>query len=207
VCDDDFFQVPAQLNGPRKVAPPQYGQSHRLPLELENPFCKGAAMIAVRPCAVTDLDAVGAIYAHHVGTGFGTFEELPPSIAELHQRFDALVQANFPFLVAAIDQRVAGYAYAAPFRPRAAYRYTSESSVYVAQHMQRRGVGQALMLRLIVECQKLGHRQLLAVIGDSNNHASIGLHTALGFARVGVFKEVGFKFERWVDVVLMQRPL
>jgi L-amino acid N-acyltransferase YncA len=177
-------------------------------LELENTFpAEGAIMIAIRTCAVTDLDEVQAIYAHHVRTGLGTFEEVPPSIAEMRERFDALVQANFPFLVADIDRRVAGYAYAGPFRPRAAYRHTAESSVYVAKDMQRRGVGQALMLRVIADCRKLGHRQLLAVIGDSSNHASIGLHTALGFEHVGVFKEVGFKFARWVDVVLMQSSL
>jgi len=102
---------------------------------------------------------------------------------------------------------VAGYAYAGAFRPRAAYRHTCESSVYVAADMQRRGVGHALMLRLIAICQKLGQRQMLAVIGDSANLGSIGLHAALGFESVGVFKSVGFKFGRWVDVVLMQRAL
>jgi L-amino acid N-acyltransferase YncA len=161
----------------------------------------------IRACAVTDLDEVQAIYAHHVRTGFGTFEEVPPSIGEIRQRFDALVNGNYPFLVAEIDRRVAGYAYAGPFRPRAAYRYTAESSVYVASDMQRRGVGHALMLRIMTECRRLGHRQLLAVIGDSSNDGSIGLHAALGFERVGVFKNVGFKFERWVDVVLMQCTL
>jgi len=161
----------------------------------------------IRACAVTDLDEVQAIYAHHVRTGFGTFEEVPPSVAEIRQRFDALVQANFPFLGAELERRVAGYAYAGSFRPRAAYRHTAESSVYVAADMQRRGVGRALMLQVIAECQKRGHRQLLAVIGDAGNLGSIGLHAALGFEHVGVFKEVGFKFERWVDVVLMQRAL
>jgi len=158
-------------------------------------------------CAGTDLDEVQAIYAHHVRTGLGTFEEVPPSVAEMRRRFDALVHANFPFLIAKIDGRVAGYAYAGPFRPRGAYRHTSESSVYVASDMQRRGVGRALMLQIIADCRKLGQRQLLAVIGDSNNLGSIGLHAALGFERVGVFKKVGFKYDRWVDVVLMQLAL
>jgi L-amino acid N-acyltransferase YncA len=161
----------------------------------------------IRACAVTDLDAVQAIYAHHVRTGLGTFEEVPPSVTEMRERFDVLVQARYPFLVAELDGRVAGYAYAGPFRPRAAYRRTSESSVYVASDLQRRGVGQALMLQVMAECRRLGHRELLAVIGDSSNVGSIGLHAALGFVRVGVFKNVGFKFERWVDVVLMQCTL
>jgi L-amino acid N-acyltransferase YncA len=161
----------------------------------------------IRACAASDIDAVQAIYAHHVRTGLGTFEEEPPSADEMHIRFDALVTRNFPFLVAEIDERIAGYAYAGPFRPRAAYRHTCESSVYVAADMQRRGIGHALMRRLIAICQGLGQRQMLAVIGDSGNLASIGLHGAIGFHTVGVFKEVGFKFGRWVDVVLMQRAL
>jgi L-amino acid N-acyltransferase YncA len=161
----------------------------------------------IRACTVADLDGVQAIYAHHVRTGFGTFEEVPPSVVELRQRFEALASHDFPFLVAVIDGRIAGYAYAGPFRPRAAYRHTCESSVYVAADAQRRGVGRELMLRVIGECQRLGKQQMLAVIGDSANAASIGLHSALGFERVGIFKNIGFKFSRWVDVVLMQRAL
>jgi phosphinothricin acetyltransferase len=161
----------------------------------------------IRACAAADLDAVQAIYAHHVRTGFGTFEEEPPAVAEMRRRFEALVTHDFPFLFATIDGRPAGYAYAGPFRPRAAYRHTCESSVYVAPDMQRRGVGRELMLRVISDCQRLGKRQMLAVIGDSANAASIGLHAALGFESVGTFKNVGFKFDRWVDVVLMQRAL
>jgi phosphinothricin acetyltransferase len=161
----------------------------------------------IRACTVADLDGVQAIYAHHVRTGFGTFEEEPPSVAEMRQRFEALVAHDFPFLVAVIDGRLAGYAYAGPFRPRAAYRHTCETSVYVAADAQRQGVGRELMLRVIGECQRLGKRQMLAVIGDSANAASIGLHTALGFEPVGVFKNIGYKFGRWVNVVLMQRAL
>jgi L-amino acid N-acyltransferase YncA len=161
----------------------------------------------VRACRITDIDEVQAIYAHHVRTGLGTFEESPPSVEEMQQRFATVASADYPFLVAEIDARIAGYAYASAFRPRAAYRFTSESSVYVAKDRQRQGVGRALMQQVIAACQKLGHRQLLAVIGDSGNAGSIGLHSALGFERVGLFTEVGFKFERWVDVVLMQRTL
>ena len=161
----------------------------------------------IRACTVDDIADVRAIYAHHVRTGFGTFEEEPPSLAEMRQRFDALVAQDCPFRVAVIDGRLAGYAYAGPFRPRAAYRHTCETSVYVAADAQRRGVGRELMLRVIDECQRLGKRQMLAVIGDSGNAASIGLHSAVGFASVGTFKNIGYKFGRWLDVVLMQRAL
>jgi len=161
----------------------------------------------IRACTVADIAYVQAIYAHHVRTGFGTFEEEPPSVAEMRQRFEALVAHEFPFRVALIDGRLAGYAYAGPFRPRAAYRHTCETSVYVAADAQRRGVGRELMLQVIEECQRLGKRQMLAVIGDSGNAASIGLHSAVGFASVGTFKNIGYKFGRWLDVVLMQRAL
>lgn len=161
----------------------------------------------IRACTDADLAAVQAIYAHHVRTGLGTFEEEAPSVAEMRQRIEALVTRDFPVLVATSDGRPAGYAYAGPFRPRAAYRHTCESSVYVASDMQRRGVGRELMLRLIGDCQRLGKRQMLAVIGDSANSASIGLHAALGFEHAGIFKNIGFKFGRWLDVVLMQRAL
>lgn len=161
----------------------------------------------IRVGTAADLDAVQAIYAHHVLTGFGTFEEEPPAVAQLQQRFEALSAQDFPFLVAELHGRLAGYAYAGPFRPRAAYRHTCESSVYVAAGMQRRGVGRELMRRVILECQRRGKRQMLAVIGDSANVASIGLHAALGFEHVGTFTNVGFKFNRWLDVVLMQRAL
>jgi len=161
----------------------------------------------IRACTLADLDAVQAIYAHHVRTGFGTFEEEPPAVEDMRQRLETLAAHGSPFLVAVLDGELAGYAYAGPFRPRAAYRYTCESSVYVAAGLQRRGVGRGLMLRLIDECQRRGKRQMLAVIGDSANAASIGLHAALGFESVGVFKNVGCKFGRWVDVVLMQRGL
>ena len=161
----------------------------------------------IRACTVADLEEVQAIYAHHVLTGFGTFEEEPPAVAEMRQRFESLAAQDFPFLVAVIGGRLAGYAYAGPFRPRAAYRHTCESSVYVSADAQRRGVGRELMLGVISACQRLDKRQMLAVIGDSANAASIGLHTALGFESVGIFRKVGFKFGRWVDIVLMQRAL
>jgi phosphinothricin acetyltransferase len=161
----------------------------------------------VRACTLADLEAVQSIYAHYVRTGLASFEEDPPSVEELQRRFTVLIDDGFPFLVIQIGARVAGYAYASPFRPRSAYRYTCESSVYVAPDMQRRGVGRTLMLQLIEHAERCGKRQMLAVIGDSANLASIALHAALGFELVGTFKSIGFKFQRWVDVVLMQREL
>lgn len=161
----------------------------------------------IRACTVADLEEVQAIYAHHVLTGFGTFEEEPPAVAEMRQRFESLAAHDFPFLVAVIGGRLAGYAYAGPFRPRAAYRHTCESSVYVSADAQRRGVGRELMLGVISACQRLDKRQMLAVIGDSANTGSISVHRACGFEPTGTFAAAGWKFERWLDVVMMQRRL
>jgi len=162
----------------------------------------------VRACTSQDLPAVQAIYAHHVLHGTGTFEEVPPSLEEMTARHAGIVANDrFPFLVAVQDGAVLGFAYASAFGDRAAYRYTCESSVYIAPDAQRRGIGHALMDQVIAQCTARGLREMLAVIGDSQNYASIGLHAALGFAHVGTFPNVGWKFERWIDVVLMQRSL
>ena len=161
----------------------------------------------IRAVADTDLPAVHSIYAHHVVTSLGTFETEPPSVAEMRARCTAIVQGGFPYLVSEIDGRVVGYAYANQFRPRAAYRATMEDSIYVAADVIGRGVGKALLNALIERCVAQGMRQMLALIGDSNNEASIGVHRACGFAPAGVLTSVGRKFERWVDVVIMQRAL
>lgn len=161
----------------------------------------------IRACEARDLPQVQAIYAHHVLTGLGSFEETPPSLEEIHARYERIVRNGYPFVVADRDGEVVGFAYAGEYRPRAAYRFTCESSVYVRPGTQRGGIGRALMLDVIAACERRGLRQMLAVIGDSENAASIGLHAALGFAPVGTFKAVGFKFGRWVDTVLMQREL
>lgn len=162
----------------------------------------------VRACTLADLPAVQAIYAHHVQNGTGTFEEVPPSVEEMAARWRQITAGErFPFLVAEADGQVIGFAYASEFRARAAYRYTCESSVYIAPEAQRQGVGHALMHEVIALCTARGLREMLAVIGDSQNYASIGLHGALGFAHVGTFHNVGYKFGRWLDVVLMQRKL
>jgi L-amino acid N-acyltransferase YncA len=160
----------------------------------------------VRAAADADLPAITRIYGHHVLTGFGTFEEIPPGVDDMAARKAAIDARGTPYLVAD-DGGVVGYAYAAPFRPRAAYRYTVEDSVYVAPDMTGQGVGKALMARLIEACEAMGLRQMLAVIGDSGNAGSIGLHRAMGFEQTGVTPALGFKFGRWVDVVWMQRRL
>lgn len=165
--------------------------------------------IHVRPARRADLESIQAIYAHHVRHGFGTFEETPPPVTEMQARYQRLVDAGFPFLVAtdSAQGRVVGYAYASEFRARVAYRYTCEDSVYIAHDAQRRGVGRALLASLIPLCEAVGFREMLAVIGDSANAGSIGLHTALGFEHAGVIRNVGCKFGRDVDVVFMQKRL
>jgi len=161
----------------------------------------------VRPALPDDIPAVHAIYSHHVLQGLASFEEQPPSAAELRRRYDEVVSQKLPYLVADFGGTVAGYGYCAPYRTRSAYRYALEDSVYVHPDAQGRGVGRALLAALIRQCEALGYRQLIAVIGDSAHAASIGLHEAQGFLRVGILRSVGFKLGRWVDSVIMQRPL
>lgn len=161
----------------------------------------------LRDARSDDIPAIQAIYRHHVLHGLGTFETEPPDAQELHARHTQIVAAGFPYLVAMGGTEVIGYAYANHFRTRAAYRFTVEDSIYVAPNAMGHGVGRALLLELIARCCALGLRQMLAVIGDSDNTGSIGLHRACGFAHVGMMKSVGRKFDRWVDVVIMQRAL
>ncbi|HEX5264794.1 MAG TPA: GNAT family N-acetyltransferase [Phenylobacterium sp.] len=161
----------------------------------------------IRSATQADAAALAAIYGDAVLHGFGTFEEEPPSPAEMEQRRRAIADRGLPYLVAELDGRVLGFAYAGPFRPRAAYRYTLEDSVYVAPEAAGKGVGRAVLSAVIEACEALGIRQLMAVIGDSGNSASIGLHRALGFEHTGVGRSVGFKHGRWVDIVHMQRAL
>ena len=164
--------------------------------------------VLVRDSTEADIAAIATVYRHHVLTGLASFEEIPPDPAEMARRRAGVVEAGMPWLVATDAAGVLlGYAYAGPYRPRPGYRYTAEDSVYVAPRQVGRGVGRALLAGLISRCEALGFRQLVAVIGDSGNAASIGLHRTLGFTQVGLLPSVGFKFGRWVDVVLMQRPL
>ncbi len=164
-------------------------------------------MVQVRPASPDDMPAIQAIYAHHVDRGLGSFEEAAPSVEEMRRRFDAIVQGGFPYLVAEIGGSVAGYGYCALYRTRSAYRHTVEDSVYVRQDVLGRGVGRKLLLALIGQCEAQGYRQMVAVIGDSANQGSIGLHASVGFLRAGTLRSVGFKQGRWVDSVFMQRPL
>jgi phosphinothricin acetyltransferase len=162
---------------------------------------------AIRPSQEGDLAAICVIYGHHVRHGLATFEEAPPDVAELARRRAELLARGLPHLVAELEGAVVGYAYAGPYRPRPAYRHTVEDSVYLAPAHIGRGVGRALLAQLIDACTAAGYRQMVAVIGDSANAPSIGLHAALGFRQVGLLRSVGFKLGRWVDSVLMERPL
>ncbi len=164
-------------------------------------------MTLIRAAALADLPVITEIYDHAVRYGTASFETEPPDEAEMTRRYRALVDGGFPYLVAERDGTVAGYAYAGPYRTRPAYRYTVEDSIYVSPAAQRRGVGRALLEELIAESTARGFRQMIAVIGDSAQIASIQLHRAAGFHYVGNLQNVGFKFGRWLDSVLMQRPL
>ena len=161
----------------------------------------------VRPATLSDIPAIARIYAHAVETGTASFELTPPDDAEMARRMSALLDNGFPYLVAEVDGAVAGYAYAGPYRARPAYRFTVEDSVYVASEAQGRGVGSALLPELVEESAARGFRQMIAVIGDSEQAASIALHARAGFYYVGTLPHVGFKFGRWLDTVMMQRPL
>ena len=162
---------------------------------------------AVRDAREADLEAVCGIYAHYVATSPATFEEVAPELDEIIRRWRAIRDLDLPYLVAELDGDVGGYAYAAPYRARSAYRYSVEDSIYINPSRQRLGVGGALLRELIARCEALGYRQMVAVIGDSGNSPSIGLHERCGFEHAGTLKAVGYKFDRWVDSVLMQRTL
>jgi L-amino acid N-acyltransferase YncA len=163
--------------------------------------------ISIRPAEPSDLAAITRIYAHAVRHGTASFEIDPPDQDEMARRFEELRGGGFPYLVAEHAGAVAGYAYAGPYRARPAYRFTVEDSIYVAAHAQRRGIGRSLLDRLIQEAEARGLRQMIAVIGDSNQPSSIALHAAAGFRIVGTLAAVGFKLDRWLDSVLMQRAL
>jgi phosphinothricin acetyltransferase len=161
----------------------------------------------IRPATLADIPAITRIYAHAVTHGTASFELEAPTEAEMQKRMETLLAGRFPYIVAEIDGAVAGYAYAGPYRARPAYRFTVENSIYIAPEMHRRGIGRALLAALIEASTARGFRLMIAVIGDSAQAASIGVHKALGFQDAGVFRNVGYKFGRWLDTVHMQLPL
>ena len=161
----------------------------------------------IRPACAADLGEIQAIYAHHVLNGTGTFEEVPPSVEEMGQRFEAVSGRGWSWLVAADETGILGFAYYTQMRERSAYRYTAENSIYVRDDVRGQGVGKALVARLLQDAAAQGFRQMIAVIGDSENAGSIGVHASLGFQRVGNLRASGLKFGRWLDVVYMQKAL
>ena len=163
--------------------------------------------VAIRTAVPADIPAITRIYAEAVKHGTASFEIDAPDEAEMMRRLRSLLDGGFPYIVAESDGMLWGYAYAGPYRPRVAYRYSVEDSIYIDPKAQRRGVGRLLLERLILESGQRGFRQMIAVIGDSAQTASIELHRAAGFQMVGTIKDVGYKFDRWLDSVLMQRAL
>ena len=160
-----------------------------------------------RPFTEADLPAIQAIYAHHVLTGVASFEEIPPSVDDLRTRLASVLSHGLPYMVAEIDGEVAGYCYATPYRPRAAYRNTIEDSIYVNDAYRGRGLGRVLLQALIERCETGPWRQMVAVIADGGSGGSLSLHAQLGFELTGTLKAVGFKHGRWLDTTLMQRTL
>src|SRR3984957_11721063 len=165
------------------------------------------SLLEIRPTTAADLPAITSIYEQAVLYGTATFELTPPDLTEMTRRFDTLMEGGFPYFTAALDGRVVGYAYAGAYRPRPAYRFTVENSVYLEPAIHRRGIGLQLLQRLITESEARGYRQMVAVIGDSANAGSIGVHTRCGFRMIGTHPNVGFKFNRWLDTVMMQLAL
>lgn len=161
----------------------------------------------IRPATEADLPEIQAIYAHHVLHGTGTFDEIPPSIEEITAKFHHVLEDGGIWLVADDETGILGYGYYTQFRDRSAYRYCVEDSIYVRENVRGQGVGKALVSRMIDEATARGIRQIVAVIGDSDNVGSIGVHSSLGFQRVGLLRSAGVKFGRWLDVVYMQRAL
>jgi len=166
-----------------------------------------APALLIRPAAPADLPAVTAVYGWNVLNGTGTFELEAPDLAEMTRRHADVTGKGLPWLVAVRAGQLLGYAYANHFRPRRAYRFCLEDSIYLLPEVQGQGAGRLLLAELMARCEAAGTRQMLAVIGDSANLASIGVHRALGFEQVGLLKSSGWKFERWLDVVIMQREL
>lgn len=166
-----------------------------------------AMAATIREATADDIPQIQQIYAHHVLSSTTTFEEVPPGVQEMQQRLEHVQKQGLPWLVAEHEGRILGYCYAALYRPRPAYRYTIEDSVYLADGESGKGIGQELLAALIQQCEKGPWRQIIAVIAGTQNQSSIALHRKLGFAHVGTQPETGYKFGQWIDVVFMQRAL
>lgn len=166
-----------------------------------------ALSLLIRPSVPTDLPTITAVYAWNVMNGTGTFELEAPDLTEMTIRRSDVLSKGLPWLVAEHEGEILGYAYANHFRPRKAYRFCLEDSIYLSKDAQGQGVGKLLLAELLTQCEARGARQMLAVIGDSANAGSIGVHRALGFEHIGIIKSAGWKFDRWLDVVMMQRGM
>ena len=164
-------------------------------------------MTLIRPSLPEDIPSITAIYAHHVLHGTGTFEVTPPTIEDMRARREDVLSKGLPYLVAVDGDKVLGFAYCNWFKPRPAYRFSAEDSIYLAPEANGRGLGRLLLTELMAQAEKAGVRKLIAVIGDSANAASIGVHRSAGFAHVGTLKSCGWKFDRWLDVVMMDKAL
>ena len=164
-------------------------------------------MPLIRPSTEQDIPAITAIYGEHVLHGTGTFEIAPPTEADMMTRRADVLAKSLPYLVVEAAGQVLGFAYCNWFKPRPAYRFSAEDSIYMAPNAHRQGLGRALLAELSVQAERAGVRKLIAVIGDSANAGSVGLHQALGFTHVGTIAACGWKFERWLDIVLMEKPL
>ena len=165
------------------------------------------ALPLIRPSCDEDIPTITAIYRHHVLTGTGSFEIDPPTETDMASRRADVLSKGLPYLVVVDEGSVVGFAYCNWFKPRPAYRFSAEDSIYMAPDVHRKGMGRALLAELCAQAERVGVRKFLAVIGDSDNAGSIGVHTALGFSHVGVLKSCGWKFDRWLDVVMMEKPL
>jgi phosphinothricin acetyltransferase len=163
--------------------------------------------LVIRAACEDDVAAITRIYDYHVAYGTASFEYDPPGETEMMRRFRETIRRGFPYIVAEVDGQVLGYAYGGQYRPRIGYRYTVEDSIYIHHEHAGKGLGRALLTELIVQCERMGCRQMMAVIGDSSNVASIKLHEQFGFTMVGTLKSVCWKFDRWIDSVLMQKEL
>jgi phosphinothricin acetyltransferase len=164
-------------------------------------------MLTIRPSTDQDVPAITAIYGHHVQHGTGTFETSPPSESDMAARRADVLSKALPYLVAEQSGRVVGFAYCQWFKPRPAYRFSAEDSIYMHPEVAGQGLGKQLLTAVIVQAEAAGIRKLIAVIGDSGNAGSIGVHRTLGFRQVGVIHSCGWKFGRWLDIVLMEKPL